>query len=180
MQEPQVLQNGRLQRRSERTHRDRLSRGWQEQAGSGSRSFQVGLMCHNKRGLLLGKRSTLAQPVYLDGGPWPMQSVVFEHVTTDRTKCRQSVRQFRRSFSFGERRSVWKVISWALAQKWRSTTERDRGVPFAVTVLTVTTWNGCFADAIASSNCELQKSQKDTALYWVRSHAVFFTIGLFS
>ena len=87
VQEPQALQNGRLQRRSEHTHCDRLSRGWQEQAGSGSWSFQVGLMFHNKRGLLFGKRSTLAQPVYLDGGPWPMQSVVFEHVTTDRTNA---------------------------------------------------------------------------------------------
>ena len=44
-------------------------------------------MFHNKRGLLFGNRSTLAQPVYLDGGPWPMQSVVFEHVTTDRTNA---------------------------------------------------------------------------------------------
>ena len=87
VQEPQALQNGRLQRRSERTHCDRLSRGWQEQAGSGSWSFQVGLMFHNKRGLLLGKRSTLAQPVYPDGGLWPLQSVVFEHVTTDRTNA---------------------------------------------------------------------------------------------
>jgi len=42
---------------------------------------------HNTRGLLSGKRSTRVQLVGPDGGPWPMQSDVFEHVTTDHTNA---------------------------------------------------------------------------------------------